>query len=148
MILFSRTLPLTRTGSEVSGYQLLLGGAVHEMAGTSGPSVVLEIGLLPPMGLPPNRQQAAAALPYLPSSAPTLTAAFKAASAEEEEELVVKEVELEGEGENSNQIQIGGAATQATANMLVSNVGGLGPQLEQIVRRVLVSRADPKVDFL
>ena len=51
-------------GSQVGEYQLLLGGALHEMSGTSGPSVVLEIGLLPPMGLPSRHDPS---LPYFPA---------------------------------------------------------------------------------
>ena len=46
--------------------------------------------------------------------------------------------------EEERRVVVGGAATQATADLLTSNIGGLGDQLEQIVRRVLVSRADPK----
>jgi len=50
--------------------------------------------------------------------------------------------EEEGVAAEAARIKVGGAATQEMGNLLTSKVGGLGPQLEQIVRRVLVSRAD------
>ena len=137
-------------GSDVSDYQLLLGGAVHTMAGTSGPSLVLEVGLLPPMGLP---QRHNTSLPNMDSSSPALVAAFRSLAArqaqvEAEEQARMAGTRVLADTQSSEpdtvQIKVGGKATQATADKLTAQVGGLGPQLEQIVRRVLVSRADPK----
>ena len=134
-------------GSEVSDYQLLLGGAVHEMWGTSGPSVVLEIGLLPPMGLPSRHD---ASLPYFPDvgSPPysALATAFVSTdlSAEAGDHAATDSPPANDDDDSleTNRIRVGGNSTQATADELTANVGGLGPQLEQIVRRVLVSRGE------
>jgi hypothetical protein len=138
-------------GSKVNDLQLLLGGAIQELSGTSGPSAVLEVGLLPPMGLPSRFD---ASLPRLSEpispAHKTLASSFfsitDAAAAEEEGRV---DEEMVGEGavadiDEGRRVVVGGAATQATADKLTSNIGGLGDQLEQIVRRVLVSRADPK----
>ena len=139
-------------GSKINDFQLLLGGAIQEMRGTSGPSAVLEIGMLPPMGLPSRFD---ASLPRLPPpSSPALhTLASSFSSVAETAAEAEEERAPEGGGENAEagagveeerRVVVGGAATQATADLLTSNIGGLGDQLEQIVRRVLVSRADPK----
>lgn len=39
-------------GTKVENAQLLLGGPLTEMASASGPSALLELCMLPPMGLP------------------------------------------------------------------------------------------------
>jgi hypothetical protein len=139
-------------GSKVNDLQLLLGGAIQELSGTSGPSAVLEIGLLPPMGLPSRFDASLPCLsePTTPAHK-TLAASFfsitDAAAAEEERgvgEGMVGEEGAVADIDEGRRVVVGGAATQATADKLTSNIGGLGGQLEQIVRRVLVSRADPK----
>jgi hypothetical protein len=103
------------------------------------------------MGLPPRHNFSLPTLPHPVS--PTLAFAFVSAAkqeAEAEESRRHAAAAVGGSAEEEGvhppaeaaRIKVGGAATQEMGNLLTSKVGGLGPQLEQIVRRVLVSRAD------
>ena len=102
------------------------------------------------MGLPPRHNFSLPTLPHPVS--PTLATAFVSAAKQEAEAEESRRhaaaaaggssAEEEGVAAEAARIKVGGAATQEMGNLLTSKVGGLGPQLEQIVRRVLVSRAD------
>jgi hypothetical protein len=98
------------------------------------------------MGLPPRHNFSLPTLPHPVS--PTLATAFVSAAKQEAEaeesrrHAACGSAEEESVAAEAARIKVGGAATQEMGNLLTSKVGGLGPQLEQIVRRVLVSRAD------
>ena len=102
------------------------------------------------MGLPPRHNFSLPTLPHPVS--PTLATAFVSAAKQEAEaeesrrhaSAACGSGEEESVAAEAARIKVGGAATQEMGNLLTSKVGGLGPQLGQIIRRVLVSRVTPE----
>lgn len=124
-------------GSATAPSQLLLGGPLQELRGTTGASAVLEVLLIPPMGLPP-RDTDLVTLPFDDTLLRNAFFSFKNPPPKEDPPPKKSSSDLASASSSGAKNSALEAATK-----LSTNVGGLEAQLDAIVRRVLASRADP-----